>query len=40
MLLGIAQKIYIASLYLYATEGFLNEAYDQELMQAPFKTKK
>jgi hypothetical protein len=40
MLLGIAQKIYIASLYLYATEGFLNDAYDQELMQAPFKTKK
>lgn len=40
MLLSVAQKIYIASLYLYATEGFLNEAYDEELMQNPWKVKR
>jgi hypothetical protein len=40
MLLGVAQKIYIASLYLYATTGFLNEAYDEEQMQNPWKVKR
>lgn len=40
MLLGVAQKIYIASLYLYATTGFLNEVYDEEQMQNPWKVKR
>lgn len=40
MLLGIAQKIYIASLYLYATEGFMNTAFSEDAMSCPFKTKK
>ena len=40
ILLDVAQKIYIASLYLYATTGFLNAAYDQELMQNPWKVKR
>jgi Family of unknown function (DUF6159) len=40
MLVKLTEHIYIASLYLYATEGCLNEAYDEEVMAQPFKTKK
>lgn len=40
ILLDVAQKIYIASLYLYATTGFLNAAYNEELMQNPWKVKR
>jgi hypothetical protein len=40
ILLDVAQKIYIASLYLYATTGFLNAAYSEELMQTPWKVKR
>lgn len=40
VLLDVAKKIYVASLYLYATEKVLVPAYDEELMLRPFKTRK
>ncbi len=40
MLVKLTEHIYIASLYMYATEGYLNEAYDEDVMLQPFKYKK